>query len=152
MSTLRSQRAAGKLRLHSEGSLGETCLNTGWIPSKSMLKNSHIYHQTRHNLTKRGIKGASGYFFCVPVADAHSGCFSRVDSGQPHTHPQSDLLKAKDGRLQRVSPRVPSFSSGRIRSTMSRALVLSSPQLRPRSASSREARQGLPSLGHNRDR
>ena len=41
-------------------------MNTGCVPSKSMLKNSHIRHQTRHNLTKRGIKSASVISFACP--------------------------------------------------------------------------------------
>jgi dihydrolipoamide dehydrogenase len=37
--------------------LGGTCLNVGCIPSKAMLNNSHIYHQTQHDLKSRGIEG-----------------------------------------------------------------------------------------------
>ncbi|EPS93831.1 hypothetical protein FOMPIDRAFT_1026419 [Fomitopsis schrenkii] len=35
--------------------LGGTCLNVGCIPSKAMLNNSHIYHQTQHDIARRGI-------------------------------------------------------------------------------------------------
>merc|ERR1719499_2836416 len=38
------------------GALGGTCLNVGCIPSKSLLHNSHLYHQTQHDLAARGIK------------------------------------------------------------------------------------------------
>ncbi|KAG1883179.1 hypothetical protein F4604DRAFT_1741205 [Suillus subluteus] len=41
--------------IEKRGSLGGTCLNVGCIPSKAMLNNSHIYHQTKHDLQKRGI-------------------------------------------------------------------------------------------------
>ncbi|KAG2149175.1 hypothetical protein DEU56DRAFT_781099 [Suillus clintonianus] len=41
--------------IEKRGSLGGTCLNVGCIPSKAMLNNSHIYHQTQHDLQKRGI-------------------------------------------------------------------------------------------------
>ncbi|KAA1467079.1 dihydrolipoyl dehydrogenase [Dentipellis sp. KUC8613] len=41
--------------IEKRGSLGGTCLNVGCIPSKAMLNNSHIYHQTRHDLQRRGI-------------------------------------------------------------------------------------------------
>ncbi|KAG0144339.1 hypothetical protein CROQUDRAFT_80067 [Cronartium quercuum f. sp. fusiforme G11] len=41
--------------VEKRGSLGGTCLNVGCIPSKAMLNNSHIYHQTRHDLKARGI-------------------------------------------------------------------------------------------------
>ncbi|ORX34405.1 hypothetical protein BD324DRAFT_635718 [Kockovaella imperatae] len=41
--------------VEKRGSLGGTCLNVGCIPSKAMLNNSHIYHQTQHDLKKRGI-------------------------------------------------------------------------------------------------
>lgn len=37
------------------GTLGGTCLNVGCIPSKSLLHNSHLYHQTTHDLAARGI-------------------------------------------------------------------------------------------------
>jgi len=42
--------------IEKRGSLGGTCLNVGCIPSKAMLNNSHIYHQTKHDLKKRGIE------------------------------------------------------------------------------------------------
>lgn len=41
--------------IEKRGALGGTCLNVGCIPSKAMLNNSHIYHQTQHDLKRRGI-------------------------------------------------------------------------------------------------
>ncbi|KAH8088206.1 hypothetical protein HD553DRAFT_307628 [Filobasidium floriforme] len=41
--------------IEKRGALGGTCLNVGCIPSKAMLNNSHIYHQTKHDLANRGI-------------------------------------------------------------------------------------------------
>ncbi|KAH9056426.1 dihydrolipoyl dehydrogenase [Lactarius vividus] len=41
--------------IEKRGTLGGTCLNVGCIPSKAMLNNSHIYHQTLHDIKKRGI-------------------------------------------------------------------------------------------------
>ncbi|CAG8691869.1 2634_t:CDS:2, partial [Dentiscutata erythropus] len=41
--------------IEKRGSLGGTCLNVGCIPSKALLNNSHIYHQTKHDLQSRGI-------------------------------------------------------------------------------------------------
>ncbi|GAA5842951.1 hypothetical protein JCM11251_002943 [Rhodosporidiobolus azoricus] len=41
--------------VEKRGSLGGTCLNVGCIPSKAMLNNSHIYHQTQHDIKSRGI-------------------------------------------------------------------------------------------------
>jgi len=41
--------------IEKRGALGGTCLNVGCIPSKAMLNNSHIYHQTTHDLKNRGI-------------------------------------------------------------------------------------------------
>ncbi|KAK9489527.1 hypothetical protein V1508DRAFT_400756 [Lipomyces doorenjongii] len=35
-----------------------TCLNVGCIPSKSLLNNSHLYHQILHGTKKRGIEVA----------------------------------------------------------------------------------------------
>ncbi|KAI9470645.1 MAG: dihydrolipoyl dehydrogenase [Benjaminiella poitrasii] len=42
--------------IEKRGALGGTCLNVGCIPSKAMLNNSHIYHQTQHDLKSRGIE------------------------------------------------------------------------------------------------
>ncbi|TFL05440.1 hypothetical protein BDV98DRAFT_541349 [Pterulicium gracile] len=41
--------------IEKRGSVGGTCLNVGCIPSKAMLNNSHMYHQTQHDLQRRGI-------------------------------------------------------------------------------------------------
>ncbi|RHZ47626.1 hypothetical protein Glove_575g40 [Diversispora epigaea] len=41
--------------IEKRGTLGGTCLNVGCIPSKALLNNSHIYHQTKHELKSRGI-------------------------------------------------------------------------------------------------
>ncbi|KAF8583533.1 dihydrolipoyl dehydrogenase [Ramaria rubella] len=41
--------------IEKRGSLGGTCLNVGCIPSKAMLNNSHLFHQTQHDLKARGI-------------------------------------------------------------------------------------------------
>lgn len=41
--------------IEKRGALGGTCLNVGCIPSKAMLNNSHLYHQTQHDLKHRGI-------------------------------------------------------------------------------------------------
>ncbi|KAI5995935.1 hypothetical protein EDD15DRAFT_2253799 [Pisolithus albus] len=41
--------------VEKRGALGGTCLNVGCIPSKAMLNNSHLYHQTKHDLQRRGI-------------------------------------------------------------------------------------------------
>merc|ERR1719479_778267 len=42
--------------IEGRGTLGGTCLNVGCIPSKSLLNNSHLYHQATHEFAKRGIK------------------------------------------------------------------------------------------------
>ncbi|PKI83330.1 dihydrolipoyl dehydrogenase [Malassezia vespertilionis] len=41
--------------IEKRGALGGTCLNVGCIPSKSLLNNSHKYHDVQHDLKKRGI-------------------------------------------------------------------------------------------------
>merc|ERR1712169_109371 len=41
--------------IEKRGMLGGTCLNVGCIPSKSLLNNSHLYHQILHDTKKRGI-------------------------------------------------------------------------------------------------
>lgn len=42
--------------IEKRGVLGGTCLNVGCIPSKSLLNNSHLYHQILHDTKKRGIE------------------------------------------------------------------------------------------------
>ncbi|KAL9576446.1 MAG: hypothetical protein Q9212_007090 [Teloschistes hypoglaucus] len=42
--------------IEKRGALGGTCLNVGCIPSKSLLNNSHLYHQILHDTKKRGIE------------------------------------------------------------------------------------------------
>ncbi|KAJ5162110.1 hypothetical protein N7492_007502 [Penicillium capsulatum] len=42
--------------IEKRGKLGGTCLNVGCIPSKSLLNNSHLYHQILHDSKKRGIE------------------------------------------------------------------------------------------------
>ena len=42
--------------IEKRGSLGGTCLNVGCIPSKSLLNNSHLYHQILHDTKRRGIE------------------------------------------------------------------------------------------------
>ncbi|KAJ5555225.1 Dihydrolipoamide dehydrogenase [Penicillium sp. DV-2018c] len=42
--------------IEKRGMLGGTCLNVGCIPSKSLLNNSHLYHQVLHDTKKRGIE------------------------------------------------------------------------------------------------
>ncbi|OAQ66646.1 dihydrolipoyl dehydrogenase, mitochondrial precursor [Pochonia chlamydosporia 170] len=42
--------------IEKRGTLGGTCLNVGCIPSKSLLNNSHMYHQILHDTKNRGIE------------------------------------------------------------------------------------------------
>ncbi|KZZ97115.1 dihydrolipoamide dehydrogenase [Ascosphaera apis ARSEF 7405] len=42
--------------IEKRGKLGGTCLNVGCIPSKSLLNNSHLYHQILHDSKHRGIE------------------------------------------------------------------------------------------------
>src|SRR3954471_18530469 len=39
--------------VEKRSTLGGTCLNVGCIPSKSLLNNSHLYHQARHDFKNR---------------------------------------------------------------------------------------------------
>jgi dihydrolipoamide dehydrogenase len=41
--------------IEKRGALGGTCLNVGCIPSKSLLNNSHLYHEIKTESSKRGI-------------------------------------------------------------------------------------------------
>jgi len=62
--------------IEKRGTLGGTCLNVGCIPSKAMLNNSHIYHQTLHDIKKRGIDG-SCCFYLHPASYLKNGRTSR---------------------------------------------------------------------------
>lgn len=85
--------------IEKRGSLGGTCLNVrppsrsslkliadevvcvqvGCIPSKAMLNNSHIYHQTQHDIKARGIDG-EWLFPCSMRATADEEAQSRASS------------------------------------------------------------------------
>lgn len=41
--------------VEKNATLGGTCLNVGCIPSKSLLNNSHLYHQAKSDFASRGI-------------------------------------------------------------------------------------------------
>ena len=49
--------------IEKRGALGGTCLNVGCIPSKSLLNNSHMYHQAKHDFEHRGIDGACHFHY-----------------------------------------------------------------------------------------
>jgi len=51
-----SQLGLKSMCIDGRDSLGGTCLNVGCIPSKSLLHNSHLYHATKFDYEKRGIK------------------------------------------------------------------------------------------------
>merc|ERR1719272_22815 len=51
-----SQLGLQTVCIEGRGTLGGTCLNIGCIPSKSLLHNSYLYHTTKFNYKKRGIK------------------------------------------------------------------------------------------------
>lgn len=53
---LTSQSASQVACIEKRGTLGGTCLNVGCIPSKSLLNNSHLYHQILHDTKNRGIE------------------------------------------------------------------------------------------------
>lgn len=52
----RCLHAAQVTCVEKRGALGGTCLNVGCIPSKSLLNNSHLYHQILHDTKGRGIE------------------------------------------------------------------------------------------------
>ena len=65
-------------------------MNVGCIPSKAMLNNSHIYHQTKHDLEKRGIDGTQ----CSPSSRYEPFVQPSIVSGVSLNLPK--MLKAKD--------------------------------------------------------
>lgn len=65
--------------IEKRGSLGGTCLNVGCIPSKAMLNNSHIYHQTLHDIKKRGIDGEQ-LLSCISAVSVVSDRFRITQS------------------------------------------------------------------------
>lgn len=81
--------------IEKRGSLGGTCLNVGCIPSKAMLNNSHIYHQTKHDLKKRGIEGEFDLVTCRYARYAHPGVFIARIVGNV-TLNLDQMLKAKE--------------------------------------------------------
>ena len=65
-------------------------MNVGCIPSKAMLNNSHLYHQTQHDLERRGIDGMHS----LPGSSYSSLMPSTIVAGVSLNLPQ--MLKAKD--------------------------------------------------------
>ena len=55
-------------------------MNVGCIPSKAMLNNSHIYHQTLHDIKKRGIDGVCLSFSSIFFADNSRGLKLRASN------------------------------------------------------------------------
>ncbi|KAF9103530.1 dihydrolipoamide dehydrogenase precursor [Mortierella sp. GBA35] len=67
--------------VEKRGTLGGTCLNVGCIPSKAMLNNSHIYHQTQHDLKSRGIDVGSVALNLPVMLKAKSTAVSGLTKG-----------------------------------------------------------------------
>lgn len=67
--------------VEKRGSLGGTCLNVGCIPSKSLLNNSHIYHQTQHDLKNRGIDVGDVKLNLPNMLKAKEGSVSALTKG-----------------------------------------------------------------------
>ena len=56
--------------IEKRGTLGGTCLNVGCIPSKTLLHNSHLYHEARKNFASLGI-GVTGLTLDLATMMAH---------------------------------------------------------------------------------
>ncbi|KAF8523098.1 hypothetical protein BU17DRAFT_75037 [Hysterangium stoloniferum] len=67
--------------VEKRGSLGGTCLNVGCIPSKAMLNNSHIYHQTKHDLKSRGIDVSGIELNLAQMLKAKDGSVTALTKG-----------------------------------------------------------------------
>lgn len=67
--------------VEGRGSLGGTCLNVGCIPSKSLLNNSHKYHEAKHDFAKRGINIEGLSFDFSKMMGAKSKSISGLTQG-----------------------------------------------------------------------
>ncbi|KAL4242824.1 class-I pyridine nucleotide-disulfide oxidoreductase family protein [Abortiporus biennis] len=89
--------------IEKRGALGGTCLNVGCIPSKAMLNNSHIYHQTQHDLQRRGID-ISGVSLNLPqMLKAKQDSVTGLTKGVEHLFRQNKVDYIK-GTASFVSP------------------------------------------------
>jgi len=67
--------------IEKRGALGGTCLNVGCIPSKAMLNNSHIYHQTLHDIKNRGIDVTGVQLNLAQMLKAKESSVKKLTSG-----------------------------------------------------------------------
>ncbi|EMD31231.1 hypothetical protein CERSUDRAFT_89245 [Gelatoporia subvermispora B] len=89
--------------IEKRGSLGGTCLNVGCIPSKAMLNNSHIYHQTKHDLAKRGIEVSDVSLNLPQMLKAKQDSVTALTKGVEHLFKQNKVDYIK-GTASFVSP------------------------------------------------
>ncbi|EIM80083.1 dihydrolipoyl dehydrogenase [Stereum hirsutum FP-91666 SS1] len=87
---------AGQLGLRTaciekRGALGGTCLNVGCIPSKAMLNNSHMYHQTQHDLKHRGIDVSGVSLNLTQMLKAKQDSVTGLTKGVEHLFKQNKV-------------------------------------------------------------
>jgi len=89
--------------IEKRGSLGGTCLNVGCIPSKAMLNNSHIYHQTIHDTKRRGIDVEGVKLNLPQMLKAKNDSVTGLTKGIEHLFKQNKVDYIK-GAASFVSP------------------------------------------------
>ncbi|KAJ7591565.1 hypothetical protein C8J56DRAFT_567311 [Mycena floridula] len=89
--------------IEKRGALGGTCLNVGCIPSKAMLNNSHLYHQTQHDLKKRGIDVSEVSLNLPVMLEAKDTAVTNLTKGVEHLFRQNKVEYIK-GAASFTSP------------------------------------------------
>jgi len=90
--------------VEKNATLGGTCLNVGCIPSKSLLNNSHLYHQAAHNdLKNRGIDFDNVRLNLPVMMKQKEKAVSGLTGGIAHLFKSNKVTRC-DGHGQVASP------------------------------------------------
>ncbi|KAF8154415.1 dihydrolipoamide dehydrogenase [Crassisporium funariophilum] len=100
--------------VEKRGALGGTCLNVGCIPSKAMLNNSYLYHQTQHDLARRGIDVGSVTLNLPKMLEAKTTAVTGLTKGIEHLFKQNkvDYIKGSASFLSTSQISVTPISGG----------------------------------------
>lgn len=79
-----SQLGLKSMCIEGRGTLGGTCLNVGCIPSKSLLHNSHLYHETKFKYEERGIKASQVKLDLLKMMKMKEKTVTSLTSGIEH--------------------------------------------------------------------
>ncbi|KAK9446398.1 mitochondrial Dihydrolipoyl dehydrogenase [Limtongia smithiae] len=77
--------------IDKRGPPGGTCLNVGCIPSKSLLNNSHLYHDVLHDTKRRGIEVSDVKLNMAQLLTAKDNAVNSNTRGVTHLFKQNGV-------------------------------------------------------------